>query len=1529
MADKFDPNAAFGDPTKTVGGTPSSSAPAAQPGKFNPNEAFGDPTKPPQQQTSVAPSKEEEAYMEKVRRAGPAAEKFVKEQGTSGAFSSGIRESIPILSPLVQSAARATAAALGAGGEGSYSARYENLKAMDEAVRRETMKQHPIAQVAGNIGGSLVLPVGGVANKFTTAAEAAKLGTAGKTAAEIAGVGTEAGLYGGATAAGERAFGTAPESEKPSITGSALEGAGFGVGLGALGKGVSAGFNRYAPEWLQGLGRKDSYQMNKFAENWQKDIENGTAKMTLDEYKQAMEKGQPVTLLDVGGTQTKEWLRKSFRNNQNALEEFGIKAEERLANEGQRLEEFLAKHAGFGETINQDQIRQAAKGYAEKINEQNYGRAAHLPENGRGTWKDSWMTHFDDPDVAGAFAEADKTMKRKWKDAYTSPLSTMADQGVEKLAESGLNNKSIQHLKNLGVETIGDLSKLKADELTELLQILPKTESPQAAAAAKRQTQKLFDDVNGALKKVNPEEFVIDPQKVNVEFLDRWQRQLELNAKKLEATKPELYMDFVKRLRDLKGDILGTLKTPGGKFYNEAFDVAHTQAAQFHRENDAFTAGQQMLNRLSSNEKTSEIANATMHYTPQEKDFFVKGILGQMTQTGLRGGNINYQQLKNWLNRPDVSRALNNTLGQQKYNDLRAFLKAEVAMGDAAKEAARYGSSDRDWRGWVPTALAFYIEQKAGISMLVYRAAEYFMGRRFATSLADKMLSSDSAKVEEALDAINRNPKVKSFFNSLMARALISGNMEDSHRAGFGPQQRADGGRIHKGEGGSMPFGRQLDERGMYSEGAEMARKILPPGQGSGGDLVQRLLNKGVRADELHHSRHEGIPLRDMYTGELHPKLRGKIDSRELADLIHESAPRMSRINRSEGSEDYKLLYNMKSQKSPFSKDYLEMNLTKQPEARQKVFVPPPEELSLIPENFPGFSPYPREEAAIEQNNVFMPIQDTHSQYLTSWRTRPSTGVQVHDKFGNYIGHSSREFVTNLDYLKERPKFQQKAHEDIKQRFAQNRAPRMEHFGDVQNMPYHSRATVIPLQKNGNEVKNLNIEEAQSDAARRYDREKRENGGNYNPTQRYDAGEHKKLYEEASAAQDRLRNAKHLWHSPEGKDDAKKIQDYEDYLDRIRRPGQTPDVPYIESNKTWQRALAKDMLHHAAQNGFESVTVTPWQEIVRRAEHSEPVDAVHVKTSGIRYAGQNAPEQFEVDGLPIKLTMDDLKKVYGDEIENRIRKSIPHGQKGEVLLKDDAYAKKPFYAFIPRHEDVDPEDEDNVQQFIAEIIDSGKSTRRKAEVHNSFIKQLQNVINEEHDPHFKIDYEHGSKHEHPAFPSVGSGNNQVVRPGAFLSPELRESILKKGFKRFKKGGYVANNLTKPVDPTKGYAFGGAANEMRLINNSVHMPKAGDPDFVGPTMSDSSYDPNKTHVFDRLNMFGNRNIHWTPDLGHAASRGYRIDKTGRTMRSTGGRIPDADKLFKQAKKYVDNHTKHLLNVPDDDIVKALRVAQKKV
>jgi hypothetical protein len=53
-----------------------------------------------------------------------------------------------------------------------------------------------------------------------------------------------------------------------------------------------------------------------------------------------------------------------------------------------------------------------------------------------------------------------------------------------------------------------------------------------------------------------------------------------------------------------------------------------------------------------------------------------------------------------------------------------------------------------------------------------------------------------------------------------------------------------------------------------------------------------------------------------------------------------------------------------------------------------------------------------------------------------------------------------------------------------------------------------------------------------------------------------------------------------------------------------------------------------------------------------------------------------------------------------------------------------------------------------------------------------------------------------------------------------------------------------------------------------------------------------------------------------------------NKGGRIRRYTGGRIPEMDKRFKDAKKIIDGQTKEILKVPDDVVARALKIAATK-
>jgi hypothetical protein len=1502
MADSFDMDAAFGNPKKQQASTGNQPAGEQKPGKIDMDAAFGKSAPSSVSSNKTVPAEDQE-YEAKVQSLMPRAQEHIKSKipygETIGAFAHGA-SNVPVIGPALGAANRAVSAAAGRGAGSNFSERYQQLRAEDEAISRAYSKAHPVATTAGELAsGIATVALAPESLLISGPLEAAAVARGvGPTAAKLAGVGAEGAAWGAGTAAGEQAFGTQSKKDEPGIANSALIGGGAGVGLTLAGKGISAAAS----------GLSDT-SVGTFAKNLfggEKRLADKVTSM-IDESKipdfiKAKEEGKPVTLFSIVDPSRHAELEKIFEGRPEAAKILQDKL-------GTWLGDGQADLRNFANTLlstkaSPAEMQATAMGLAKQRVTSAY-EAAKREGNGAGSWKpewDKWLnsnTFTDALDKTIADMRERTALRRGDPDLYESPF-IKGEAAQTKTSSDDAREFAESHFKNKGVEPPAGIEHLGEGAPTGRYQL-------------------------------------VNPAAVDIDFLDTLQRNLNRASESRMNIKNTPSGDVGAEIANARQQIMDSLTDPKSRLYNKEYAEALRAQKNSERTEDAFTYGRKILTNATNAEKSSAIASEVANMSPREKYYVAHGVLEEViARASNPDGTVKIGVLNNLLNEGGYTKkTIQAALGERRFGELERHIRTQATLSNAIVAADKFGRGQNfnyDYYRAIRVAGAYLIHDWAALAGLAYNWGEQYANSKFAKNIATKLASDDLNAFKNGLSLIEKDPTaLRSFGEFIRENApSIIGTM--AGRSTGGAVHMNSGGAVHMSDGGVPP--RTLDERGMYSEGAETARKILPKAQGSGPEFIQRLLGKGVRQDELHHTRIGGIPLRHMETGELHPAVQGQIGGHELADLIHKNAPQMNRIIRNEESNEYRPAYDMFSQKLPASQSYSEMNVAKPVSSGQDVFSPPAEDYSVIPQHV-GYEAYPRQSAAHPRNTVLMPIDDLSARFFPHWdqgsRSANRYG-RVHDRFGHYMGLLKiNPGISGENFEENRPALRQSAQGIASDRLKKKLSPTMGHFTDVPNLAYHSRMSDVPLQKDGKQVKNLNIEEAQSDAARRYDTNKREN----RPPDRfaYDPKVHQKKYEEAVAAQERLRTSSEPFIKKA--EDYKAIQDYEDYFDNLTYTNDTvPDVPHLESNKSWQRALAKDVLHHAAKQGYESVTVTPWQEIVRRARHSTPVDQLEIQGLGKPHSNIPSwdnlePEQFHVKGLPIPLTMDDLKKVYGNEIELRVRKILPEGKRGSVSLRDDSNAKNPFYAFVPHHEEVDPEDENSVQQFLAEVIDSGKSTRRKAEVHNAFIKQLQNVINEEHDPHFKIDYEHSKKHTDRPLESGHERGQKIVAPGAFLSPELRESILKKGFKRFKKGGYVTDNLTKPVDPAKGYAFGGSANQMRMVNKSVHMPKPGDEDFVGPTMTNSSYDPNKSGVFDKLNMFGERNIHWTPDLGHAASRGYRVDKKGRTMRSTGGRIPEADKLFKQAKKYVDNHTKHLLDVPDDAIVKALRVAQKKV
>jgi len=168
------------------------------------------------------------------------------------------------------------------------------------------------------------------------------------------------------------------------------------------------------------------------------------------------------------------------------------------------------------------------------------------------------------------------------------------------------------------------------------------------------------------------------------------------------------------------------------------------------------------------------------------------------------------------------------------------------------------------------------------------------------------------------------------------------------------------------------------------------------------------------------------------------------------------------------------------------------------------------------------------------------------------------------------------------------------------------------------------------------------------------------------------------------------------------------------------------------------------------------------------------------------------------------------------------------------------------------------------------------------------------------------------------------------------------------------GRYGSTQPAHPSTPTPGSAYGpdssvNPASPTSSDNAYNYTPRgvapvggySGIPEYQGvgvgspidaynrqtsPTANTVRSDFN--NAFANAAAAGLHTFDWTnPVTGQRGTYAVKTRATGGVVkRATGGRIPEVDKLYKAAKKLVDNSTKPMLNVDDDYIAKALRVAK---
>jgi len=209
-----------------------------------------------------------------------------------------------------------------------------------------------------------------------------------------------------------------------------------------------------------------------------------------------------------------------------------------------------------------------------------------------------------------------------------------------------------------------------------------------------------------------------------------------------------------------------------------------------------------------------------------------------------------------------------------------------------------------------------------------------------------------------------------------------------------------------------------------------------------------------------------------------------------------------------------------------------------------------------------------------------------------------------------------------------------------------------------------------------------------------------------------------------------------------------------DILDRngwrsVPEERKPPKSPYVDNTQKWADLGLKHTLHRAAKEGHDRIVMTPWEEHTKRYPHlSKVVDKLSYHPKDQRLVGEKNGRMV-VDKHPVEPGK--LPDYIGKDNAEPLLKMPNTGGWHHMHISDT---------------DVGGE---GMRRFYGNIVP------------NSLLK-----LAREHDPDAKIEPNPDKK-----------GSPIDGWPSLKITPKMRESILRKGFKAYKRGGVVA-----PSDPDK-------------------------------------------------------------------------------------------------------------------------------
>lgn len=288
---------------------------------------------------------------------------------------------------------------------------YATARDEARALNKSAEENYPITSLAGNVAGSLALPIGGAAGAATLPLRLAR----------GAGVGA---AFGGASGAGEGEGLT--DSLAKAGTGAAVGGVLGGAAPAVVEGVVRGGRAAFTPvaNAIRGVRDPQGEASRRVAVALQRDIEadpNAVNRLTPQEFAASVQSGGPATALDIGGETTRALARSAANTSPEGRAALNRTINDRFEGQAGRVTDWLRRTFHYPDAAAQTE---ALENVGRTVNRANYARA--MNEGDRSIYSPELDRLMGSPAVVDAMRRASVSGKDR---AITQGLGAMR-QGV-------------------------------------------------------------------------------------------------------------------------------------------------------------------------------------------------------------------------------------------------------------------------------------------------------------------------------------------------------------------------------------------------------------------------------------------------------------------------------------------------------------------------------------------------------------------------------------------------------------------------------------------------------------------------------------------------------------------------------------------------------------------------------------------------------------------------------------------------------------------------------------------------------------------------------------------------------------------------------------------------------------------------------------------------------------------------------------------------------------------------------------------